>query len=135
VDWTRTDRFALWSIAILATIVNIAGYLWHLYDRIWWFDDAIHAYTTFTVTLVAGLLLYSLVLTGAERYSILLILTITCVGLGFGAFWEIGEWLYDLSVRGNVILGKQDTMIDFVMDGIGAISAGMLIVQMRKRRT
>jgi hypothetical protein len=60
-------------------------------------------------------------------------LTITCVGLGFGVFWEIGEWLYDLSVRGNVILGKQDTMVDFVMDGIGAIGAGVLTVQMRKR--
>jgi VanZ family protein len=43
-----------------------------------------------------------------------------------GALWEIAEWTYDQFVRPNAILSKTDTIVDLIVDTIGALVAGVI---------
>jgi VanZ family protein len=131
---TTGNRAIVWTIATLAVVANIAGYAFNLYDRFWWFDDALHAFTIFALTLVLGLLLYGRTLTGKNSYPGLVAVMIAALGVAIGAWWEIAEWAYDLSVPSNVILGKTDTIIDLIMDTIGALIGGGLATAMARVR-
>jgi hypothetical protein len=46
--------------------------------------------------------------------------------------WEVAEWAYDQVVPENAILGKEDTIIDLIMDTIGAVAAGVVSTRMVK---
>ena len=120
------NRAIVWGFLAIAALVNIAGYLWDLYQQFWWFDEALHAYTTFALTLPLALLLYGVVLHGAQTRPILFILAVASLGIATGALWEIAEWAYDHMVPENAILGKTDTMIDLIMDITGALAAGIV---------
>ncbi len=119
-----------WGTLTVAILVNAAGYILDLYDRFWWFDDAAHAYTSFSLSLLLALLLYGRVLNGARTHSVLFVLAVAVLGGGIGALWEIAEWGYDQWVPENAILGKTDTIIDLILDTIGALAAGLLSLWM-----
>ena len=119
-----------WVALTIAILVNAAGYLMDLYDRFWWFDDAIHTYTSFALSLLLALLLYGRVLTGARMHSVLFVLAVAVLGGGIGALWEIAEWGYDQLVPENAILGKTDTVIDMILDTMGSLAAGLVSLWM-----
>ncbi len=123
---TTANRAVAWGLLAIAVLANIAGYLWNLYDRFWWFDEVVHGYTSFALTLALGLVLYGAVLTGVHRHRLPLILAIAGLGLAVGALWEVAEWAYDQVVPADAILGKRDTIIDLIMDTIGAVAAGVV---------
>jgi hypothetical protein len=124
------NRKIAWSIAIFALLVNIAGYLLNLYQRFWWYDDFLHAFTPFALTLLAALYLNGIVVIGAKERQLLFILTVASLGIAIGVLWEIAEWGFDQLVPGDVILGKQDTMVDLMLDSIGSILAGWISTRM-----
>jgi hypothetical protein len=126
------NRLIAWGLLVIAALVNAAGYLWDLYDRFGWFDEAVHAYTTFALTLPLALLLYNVVLTGAQTHTILFVLTVASLGVAIGVLWEIAEWAYDQMVPENAILGKLDTIIDLIMDILGGVVAGIVSLGMVK---
>lgn len=126
------NRAVVWGFIVIAILVNIAGYWLDLYDRFAWFDEVIHTYTAFSLTLLIALLLYGDVLAGVRRSPILLVLTVASLGVAIGALWEIAEWGYDLVSAGNDILGKRDTMIDLILDTVGAVAAGLVSKEMVK---
>ncbi len=130
---TSTDRRLAWTSLVVAAVINVAGYVWNLYDALPWFDEVIHGYTIFAMTLPIALLLYGVVLTGGRQYRLLLVLTIASIGLAIGALWEVAEWGYDQFTPTDDILGKTDTIIDLVMDTIGAVVAGIFCVAMANR--
>ena|GEM_PF-4882069 len=70
----------------VAILVNLAGYLWNLYEKIRLFDEILPAFTTFSLTLLLARLLYGVVLNGAEDRSILFVLTVVSLGLAVGRF-------------------------------------------------
>lgn len=119
-----------WGALTVAILVNAAGYILDLYNRFWWFDDAVHAYTSFTLSLLLALLLYGRVLDGARTHSVLFVLAVAVLGGGIGALWEIAEWGYDQWVPENAILGKTDTIIDLILDTIGSLVAGLVSLWM-----
>jgi hypothetical protein len=119
-----------WGLVTLAALLNISGYVWNLYDKVRLFDEVVHTYTLFALTLLVALLLFGIVLTGFGEHRGLLFLVIVCIGLAVGAVWEITEWAYDLVVPSDVIQGKQDTMTDLILDGAGAAIAGLVGLQM-----
>lgn len=125
-----TNRAFTWGFVIIAILVNVAGYLLNLYERFVWFDEVIHTYTAFALTLLIALLLYGEVLRGVRASPVLLIMVVASLGVALGAIWEIAEWVYDLVSPGDDILGKRDTMIDMVLDTLGAVIAGIVSVQM-----
>jgi uncharacterized membrane protein YjdF len=126
------NRAIVWVFVVIAILVNVAGYALNLYDRFGWFDEVIHTYTSFTITLLLALLLYGDVLSGARRSPLLLVLIVASLGIAIGALWEIAEWGYDQMVPENVILGKTDTMIDLILDSLGALTAGIVGIAMIK---
>jgi hypothetical protein len=129
---TSGNRAIVWVFVVIAILVNAAGYVLNLYDRFGWFDEVIHTYTSFTITLLLALLLYGDVLSGVRRSPILLVLTVASLGIAIGALWEIAEWVYDQMVPENAILGKTDTIIDLILDSVGALVAGIVGIAMIK---
>lgn len=131
---TSRNRTIVWVFLAIALLVNIAGYAWNLYDRLEWFDEVLHAYTTFALTLPVVLLLYDVTLKGIHSHPVLFVLTAASLGVFVGVLWEIAEWAYDQMVPENVILGKLDTIIDLVMDILGSVVAGITSVFMIKAK-
>lgn len=122
------------SIVAVAVLANIAGYRFDLYDRWGWFDKVLHAYTLFAITFVVGLWTYGRVLTGVQQHPLLLVVVLSSIGVGIGGLWEVAEWAFDQVVRGNVIQGKFDTITDLIVDTVGAVVAGVVIVRLHRRR-
>lgn len=114
-------------------LASVAGSVWNLYSEIFWYDEVVHGYSFFALTLVVAVYAYGVVLTGADRYEFLLILTIAGLGLALGALWEIAEWTYDQFVRPNAILAKTDTILDLMVDTAGALVAGVVRMRMLRR--
>lgn len=113
-------------LVVMAGLVNAAGFVWDLYQKLWWFDEAVHLYTLFALTLLLGTVGRRSLLTGARDHRLLAILAVASFGVAIGALWEIAEWGYDRFTPGNSIKGKRDTIIDMIMDSIGAVIAGWL---------
>lgn len=127
---TPFSRAVVWGLFAVAVLANAAGWILNLYNKIWWYDEALHLGTTFAFTLVLALFAYGAVLSGARTHSLLLILAIACIGVALGALWELAEWAYDQIVRPNVIKGRTDTMVDLIMDTVGALAAGYVASRM-----
>ena len=96
-----------WLLIAIAIAVNIAGYYFNWYGHTV-FDEAIHGFTFFALTLLIGLYLYGTALTGYSLHKATLVFTVFCVGLSMGVFWEWGEWAYDhLAGPQGTIQGKR----------------------------
>lgn len=119
-----------WALAAVAAVANIAALYFNWYE--WsWFDEGIHLYSFFAIALVVALHVYAEDL--AHRKA-LLVFTVLCVGLALGVVWEWAEWAYDrLSGPQNLIHGKADTLMDLMMDGIGAVVAGIVAAALVRR--
>ncbi len=127
---SAVNRAIVWGLLAVAAVANIAGYALDLYRRLWWFDEVLHGATIAAITLALGLALYGKVLLGARDSPLLLVAVIVAIGLAIGALWEVAEWGFDQAVSGDVIKGKRDTMLDLVMDGLGALAAGVAALVM-----
>jgi VanZ family protein len=131
---TSGNSTLAWTLLAIAVVANIAGYLFNLYSQFWWFDEVIHAYTIFALTLVIALYAYGVVLTGAYRHTFLLILMIAAIGLAIGGLWEVAEWIYDaLFTAQNTIKSVPDRLVDLIMDTLGGLVAGWMVVRMVKQ--
>ena len=125
----RGARGLAWVLAAIAAGVSIVGAMQGWYDRRPWFDEAVHAFSFFAFTLLLALYLYGSTLTGRHGHGVLLVFTVLCLGLALGVFWEWMEFAYDrLSGERNVIKGKFDTQVDLLMDGVGALVAGVVVL-------
>jgi VanZ family protein len=127
------NRMITIACLVIAALVNVAGYAWNLYDRWVWFDEILHAFTLFTLTLALALVLAGVVLTGVRQHAGLYVLVVLLIGLGIGALWEVAEWGYDHLRVPDVIQGKTDTIIDLIMDGLGALLAGVFSLALLRR--
>lgn len=121
-----------WALLGAALLASGASSAFDLYQKFSWFDEALHGYFSFALTLVLALYAYGALLTGRRRHEVLLVLTLAGLGLAFGTLWEMVEWVYDLLVPGNAIFGKQDTMVDLTLDAVGGVAAGILSLSMLK---
>lgn len=130
---SKGERAVIWGLLVLAVIVNIAGYVWGLYHRFWWFDEALHLYTPFALTLALALRLYDNGLDAVRDSKLVLTLTVASVGIAVGTLWEVGEWGYDQLAPTDVILGKTDTIVDLMLDTAGAAAAALVVLGMVKR--
>lgn len=126
-------RPVAWGLLAAAVLASAAGTVFGLYQKFWWFDEALHGYFSFALTLVLALHAYGALLTGRRRHEVLLVLTLAGLGLAAGALWEMVEWAYDLLGPGDTILGKTDTMVDLTMDLIGGVTGGLLTLRMLRQ--
>ena len=115
-----------WTLAALALAANVAGYAFDLYQRVWWFDRVLHAGTILAITFWLALFVCARGLHPRNGRSILAMFLLACVGIALGALWEVAEWGADLVLPGDVIKGKNDTVMDLIMDTAGALAAAAL---------
>jgi hypothetical protein len=103
---------------VIAAIVNAAGWVWRFYETIAGYDEAVHFYTTFAVTLSAGYLTYYAVREYFRHHRAHFVLVISSFGLSLGALWEIFEWV--------ILPSLNNPVEDLIMDGLGAVLAGLV---------
>ncbi len=55
---SRANRAIVWSLFAVAVLVNVAGAIFVLKEKLWWFDEAAHACFFFSLALVVTLYAY-----------------------------------------------------------------------------
>src|SRR4051794_23424785 len=119
-------RAIAWILLAVAILANVAGYTANLYERFWWFDRVLHAGTILTMTLWLAVFVFLRALNQVRSGWLPRFLLIASVGIAVGALWEVVEWGLDDLISGNVIKGKNDTVLDIIMDTAGAGVAAAL---------
>ncbi len=56
-----------------------------------------------------------------------LVLVTVAVGVTAGVLWELGEWAGNRFLDPSILVGYDDTILDLVVGGLGALLAGMLM--------
>ncbi len=134
MDKSGAERATAWVLVTAGMLAAVAGGLFNLYNRFYWYDEVVHAYNFFALTLLVAVYAYGVVLTGAREHGFVLVLAVTIFGLGLGALWKIAEFAYDhFIVKPNAILPKRDTIIDMALDTAGALVAGLVRLWMVRR--
>lgn len=131
----------IWSLLALSVLVNLASFVWDLYDQLWWYDKCVHVFSTFAFTLPLPLLLRNRVLKGFEEHRFLLLLIITALGVALGTLWEIFEWALS-QLWGDPALSERrlDVITDLMVDSVGALLAALAgirmcsVIQLKDRR-
>ncbi len=134
MGFTRAQKGLAWGLAVFGALAAVASIVFGLYRIFPWFDEALHAYNFFALTLLLAVYAYGAVLTGGREHGFLLVLTITAFGLALGALWEMAEFAYDrLLAAPSVILPKFDTIIDMILDTAGGLVAGLVLLWMLRK--
>jgi len=110
---------------VLAALLNAGGWVLGLFYQPGLYDEIVHAFTTFAVTLALSFLAYSSMLTIFRDRKLLYLLTITSFGIAIGALWEITEWTAGMVLSSEVIESLDDTIMDLIMDSLGAAIAAL----------
>jgi hypothetical protein len=108
-----------------AAVINAAGYAWDLYDAVNPYDGFVHLCTIFAATLTFGYLTFDAVRGAFRDYPALFVVMIASFGLAAGALWEVFEW------AAGFIGSIADTMVDLMLDGLGALAAALLATHAR----
>lgn len=104
---------------VVAALANTAGYVFDLWHGPVWFDEAVHAYTSFAGMAAIGWLLVRRTRLEESAHAWRLVLAVIAIGLVIGIAWEIFEWAI------GIIGPWLDTRRDLVMDALGAVAAGL----------
>ncbi|WP_119459628.1 hypothetical protein [Rhodospirillaceae bacterium SYSU D60014] len=104
---------------VAAALLNAAGWVWNLFDRVPGYDEVVHAFSIFAITLSFSFLVFYSVRLQFHGHGPLYILAVTSFGIAVGALWEVIEWLF------GVISSLDNTITDLVMDSLGAVVAGL----------
>lgn len=122
------ELMVLWWLVADMALGRVAS----LYETSSWFDKALHFTNPMMLGMLAFLTIYALHLTGRLRISPLLMgVVIALLTLGFGALWEIVEYLSDAGVgrgaQGSPVMSPlDDTMWDLILDGTGGALGALL---------
>jgi len=122
------------ALFVLATIY--LGEMHDFYNRLWWWDLALHGGSAMGFGILGFLLI--LMLFEGDRYAAppwaLGVLSF-CVAMTVGALWEVFEFLMDASFGLNMQkTGLDDTMSDIMVNAVGAALAGIAGVAYLKGR-
>ncbi|MDH3441904.1 MAG: hypothetical protein OEM63_14190 [Gammaproteobacteria bacterium] len=95
------------------------------YEKIWWWDLALHGLSALTVGLIGFLGIYVFYMTRRIRVAAGWIATITfAIAVSVGTVWEIFEFLMDWYFSFNMQKsGLVDTMTDLLINAFGAAIA------------
>ena len=101
---------------VVAALLNAVGWTWQAYTGIPGYDEFAHFFTSFTVTLSLGFLVYRSIREPFRQHRLHFVLVITSFGISLGAFWEIFEWA--------ILRELINPVVDIIMDSLGAVLAG-----------
>jgi hypothetical protein len=106
-------------LAVCASLVNAGGWVWNWYDLFIWFDEFVHAFTAFAYISTLIYVLWARGSISAKPGSGAFIVKAALLGFGLGIVWEIIEMAF-------LNLTPVDTIVDLVMDTLGAAAGGWL---------
>ena len=101
---------------VLAALLNAGGWVLGRFYQPGLYDEIVHAFTTFAVTLALSFLAYCSMVTIFRNHKLLYLLTITTFGIGIGALWEVAECTAGIVLLTEVIESLNDRIIDLIMD-------------------
>lgn len=90
------------------------------------YDELVHGFTMFAITLALSFLVYSPMLPIFRQHTLLYLLTIASFGIAIGALWEITEWSAGKILATDVIGSVDDTVIDLIVDTLGSGLAAII---------
>ena len=113
------------TLFFFATI--FLGEAFDFYERLWWWDLALHGSSAIGFGLIGFLFVFMLF--DGDRFaappSAIAFITF-CVAMTIGAIWEIFEFLMDRAFMLNMQKsGLDDTMGDFIVNAAGCIVASL----------
>lgn len=109
-------------LVVLAALLNAGGWAWEWYQTFAWFDEFVHGFTSFAVVAAIAWIAWSRRWITAASGSKAFILQAAAIGFGLGVVWEIVESLF-------LNLTFWDTIVDLIMDTLGAAVAGWFLGQ------
>ncbi len=110
---------------VLAALLNAAGWAWGWFYAPGLYDELVHGFTMFAITLALSFLVYGSMLPVFRQHTLLYLLTITSFGMAIGVLWEITEWSAGKILGTEVIGSVDDTVIDLIMDTFGSALAAL----------
>ncbi len=113
-------------IFIFASI--FLGQFNEFYDKFHWYDAFLHFISASVFGIVGFLIIYVFYNTNRLRIPhSLIILFAFSFALMIGALWEIFEFIADRTLHTNLQVNSlEDTMIDLILDAIGAITTSFV---------
>jgi hypothetical protein len=114
---------------VIAALINAGGWVWGWFYAPGPYDEIVHGYTTFSITLALSFLVYSPMLNVFRHHRVLFVLSVASFGIAIGALWEVFEWVT------RVINDLDDPITDLIMDTIGATAAAVLSLWALQERT
>lgn len=118
------NRATALGFVLVAGAVNLSAFAFGLFERIAWIDKFLHAFTGFAATLAALYMLRHHLDRAIARYPWIVVTASMAFGLAIGLAWELFEWLGDTFYGLSLMKGVTDTVMDLVMDALGAGLAG-----------
>jgi len=106
----------------------VLGEVSDFYERIWWWDLALHGVSALTVGLIGFLGIYVFYMTRRIQVAAGWIATITfAIAVSVGTLWEVFEFLMDWYFGFNMQKsGLVDTMTDLLINIVGAAVAAAI---------
>lgn len=106
----------------------VLGEVRDFYERLWWWDIALHASSAFVIGLIGFLSVYVFYMTNRIRIAPIYIAAISFgMAITVGTLWEILEFLLDLSLGLNMQKsGLVDTMTDLIVNACSAFTAAAI---------
>lgn len=115
------------GIAVFVMASLYLGELHSFYERLWWWDLALHFFSALGVGIIGFLLI--LMMFEGDRYAAppwALGLLSFCLAITVGTLWEIFEYAMDGLFGYNMQKsGLQDTMGDLIVNAVGAAMAAL----------
>lgn len=103
----------------------VLGEIGDFYERLWWWDIALHSSSAFVIGLIGFLTVYVFYMTNRIRIAPKYIATISFgAAVTVGTLWEIFEFLMDTIFGFNMQKsGLVDTMTDLIVNACSALAA------------
>jgi hypothetical protein len=98
------------------------------YEKIWWWDLALHGVAALTIGIIGFLAIYVFYMTRRIKVAAGWVATITfALAVSLGTIWEIFEflmdWYFGLNMQKS---GLVDTMTDLMINAVGAAVAAVI---------
>ena len=132
----------LYKIILLSFILSMGGgFIFRFYQIFNYYDTVVHFLNGMILVIIVFVAL-EFVSDESEKYIIPIIVIAILASISLGTLWEISEYLLDLIVPNNNMqrfqdvktgidyigqMALKDTMIDLIVDTLGALLAGVLL--------